>query len=93
MKSLIIVGTTLLSLAMAAPAGATALSHPDACRAQYPNANCLNTGPGNPFTGGAGPYARSHYPGLVPYGAYAAAPMAWEGPYVWGNGYAVGIGF
>ena len=90
MKSLIIVGTTFLSLALAAPAGATALSHPNACRAQYPNANCLNTGPGNPFTGGAGPYARSHYPMLAPYGAYAAAPMAWEGPYAWSNGYAWG---
>jgi hypothetical protein len=90
MKSLIILGTTLLSFALTAPAGAAALSHPDACRAIYPNANCLNTGPGNPYSGYAGLYARSNTPDLVPYGAYATAPFV---PYAWDDGYAVGIGY
>ena len=90
MRNLIIAGTTLLSFALAAPAGAAALSRPDACRAQYPNANCLNTGPGGPSYREGGYY--NAYRGYAPYGyrhgAFAAVPFGWENPYVaWGVGY------
>jgi hypothetical protein len=42
----------LLSSALAGPAMAQqAISHPANCAARYPNANCRNLGPGNPYTG------------------------------------------
>jgi hypothetical protein len=42
----------VLSTALAAPAMAQqAISHPANCEARYPNANCSNLGPGNPYTG------------------------------------------
>lgn len=42
----------VLSSALAGPAMAQqAISHPGNCEARYPNANCRNLGPGNPYTG------------------------------------------
>lgn len=42
----------ILSSALAGPAMAQqAISHPANCKARYPNANCTNLGPGNPYTG------------------------------------------
>ena len=42
----------ILSSALAGPVMAQqAISNPDACRQMYPNANCRNKGPGNPYTG------------------------------------------
>ena len=44
--------TLVLSSALAGPAMAQqAISHPANCEARYPNANCRNLGPGNPYTG------------------------------------------
>src|SRR5665213_1265876 len=48
----------VLSAALAGPAMAQqAISHPATCKARYPNANCENLGPGNPYTGS---YQRHH---------------------------------
>jgi hypothetical protein len=42
----------VMSSALAGPAMAQqAISHPANCEARYPNANCRNLGPGNPYTG------------------------------------------
>lgn len=42
----------ILSSALAGPAMAQqTISHPANCKARYPNANCSNLGPGNPYTG------------------------------------------
>jgi hypothetical protein len=42
----------ILSSALAGPAMAQhVVSHPGLCKQHYPNANCTNFGPGNPYTG------------------------------------------
>lgn len=54
MTKLGLLGTAavLLSSALAGPAMAQqVISHPANCEARYPNANCRNLGPGNPYTG------------------------------------------
>jgi hypothetical protein len=53
MRPLAIVGTAaLLASALAAPAGAQqVIYNPGYCAQFYPNANCQNKGPGNPYTG------------------------------------------
>lgn len=45
--------TFVLGAASAAPALAQAvIDYPGACAQLYPNANCQNLGPGNPYTDG-----------------------------------------
>jgi hypothetical protein len=53
MRQLAIVGAAaLLATALAAPAGAQqVIYNPGYCAQFYPNANCQNKGPGNPYTG------------------------------------------
>jgi hypothetical protein len=53
MRPLAIVGTAaLLASALVAPAGAQqVIYNPGYCAQFYPNANCQNKGPGNPYTG------------------------------------------
>ena len=59
----------------AAPALAQAvISEPGYCAFFYPNANCQNKGPGNPYTGSyvAGSYQPNYTDqGVYRYGAYA----------------------
>jgi hypothetical protein len=44
-------GAALLATALASPAEAQAvISEPGYCAQFYPNANCQNKGPGNPYT-------------------------------------------
>jgi hypothetical protein len=44
-------GAALLAVALAAPAAAQeVISEPGYCAQFYPNANCENKGPGNPYT-------------------------------------------
>ena len=44
--------TAILASALASPAMAQqVISNPGYCAQFYPNANCQNTGPGNPYTG------------------------------------------
>ncbi len=47
------------------------ISEPGYCAFFYPNANCQNKGPGNPYTGN---YQGT--PGYYGYGSYGAAPRA-----------------
>ena len=48
----LIVAAAILSVLGAAPALAQAvISEPGYCAFFYPNANCQNKGPGNPYTG------------------------------------------
>ena len=55
----------ILSAAIATPAAAQqVISEPGYCAFFYPNANCQNKGPGNPYTD---PYARRGF-----------APSAWS---------------
>jgi hypothetical protein len=51
---LTIFGTAaIVAAALASPAMAQqVISNPGYCAQFYPNANCQNTGPGNPYTGG-----------------------------------------
>ncbi|WP_454626920.1 hypothetical protein [Bradyrhizobium cenepequi] len=53
MRQLAIAGAAaLLATALAAPAGAQqVIYNPGYCAQFYPNANCQNKGPGNPYTG------------------------------------------
>ena len=45
----------ILCSVLAGPAMAQqVISNPGKCQAQYPNANCLNEGPGNPYTAAPG---------------------------------------
>ena len=47
-----LLGATAVLLVTAAPAMAQAvISEPGYCAQFYPNANCQNKGPGNPYTG------------------------------------------
>jgi ABC-type multidrug transport system permease subunit len=53
MKSLLIATTAAIATALASPALAQAvISEPGYCAQFYPNANCQNYGPGNPYTDG-----------------------------------------
>jgi hypothetical protein len=46
-------GATAILLAVTAPAAAQqVISEPGYCAQFYPNANCQNKGPNNPYTGG-----------------------------------------
>jgi hypothetical protein len=72
MKITVIAATALLAAAaIAAPASAQeVITNPGKCAQYYPNANCQNLGPGNPYTG-------SGYSGE--YGSYdRMGPMHWR---------------
>lgn len=56
-------------LALATPASAQhVISNPGWCAQFYPNANCQNTGPGNPYTSYGGRYAYGRQDAYVPRG-------------------------
>jgi len=59
MKLKLLFATVVLSLAATDPAFAPppVVDSPGKCAQQYPNANCQNFGPGNPYTGGERPMA------------------------------------
>ena len=53
MRTLRILGAAAALCAVGAPAMAQqVISEPGYCAQFYPNANCQNKGPGNPYTGG-----------------------------------------
>ena len=59
--------------ALAGPAGAQeVIYNPGYCAQFYPNANCQNKGPGNPYTGG---YRRSGW-----HNGYAQVVPRWDRP-------------
>ncbi|MEA2821824.1 MAG: hypothetical protein QOJ86_3828 [Bradyrhizobium sp.] len=68
-----ILAAALAAAALASPAGAQeVIYNPGYCAQFYPNANCQNKGPGNPYTGGG--YWRSGW-----HNGYAwAAPRPWR---------------
>ena len=71
----LIVAAAILSVLGAAPALAQAvISEPGYCAFFYPNANCQNKGPGNPYTDPN--YQRSHFATPGGYGdtTVVAAP-------------------
>jgi hypothetical protein len=56
-----LLGAALLATALASPATAQqVISEPGYCAFFYPNANCQNKGPGNPYTDG-GYYRNSNW--------------------------------
>jgi hypothetical protein len=70
MKSALIAAAALVAAAYAAPALAQAvIDNPGMCAQLYPNANCEDMGPGNPYTGGgyrgnwqnAEPFSKAHW--------------------------------
>jgi hypothetical protein len=66
-----ILGAALLAAALASPAKAQeVIYNPGYCAQFYPNANCQNKGPGNPYTGN---YRRGGW-----HNGYA-----WMGPRPW----------
>jgi|AmaraimetFIIA100_FD_contig_91_979494_length_602_multi_3_in_0_out_0_1 hypothetical protein len=57
-KLKLLFATVVLSLAATDPALAPpVVDSPGKCAQQYPNANCQDFGPGNPYTGGERPMA------------------------------------
>ena len=67
-----LLGAALLAAALASPAAAQeVIYNPGYCAQFYPNANCQNKGPGNPYTGS---YQRSGW-----HNGYAAMDRrAWR---------------
>jgi len=64
--------TAILLLAVTAPAAAQqVISEPGYCAQFYPNANCQNKGPNNPYTGG---YQRNVQNDGMPTGDQIVAP-------------------
>jgi hypothetical protein len=62
---------TVLAAALASSAGAQeVIYNPGYCAQFYPNANCQNKGPGNPYTGN---YYRGWHNGYA-----AMGPRAWR---------------
>jgi hypothetical protein len=71
MKRLISAAILTAAAALAAPAsGQEVIYNPGYCAQFYPNANCQNKGPGNPYTGGY--YRRGWHSG------YAAMAPRWQ---------------
>jgi hypothetical protein len=74
MSTIKLLGAAFVAVAVATPALAQAvISEPGYCAQFYPNANCQNKGPGNPYTDpnfyrgpGAGTWASSQTVGVVP---------------------------
>ena len=55
----------ILATAIASPVLAQqVIWEPGYCAQFYPNANCQNEGPGNPYTGSSGYYQRGGDPGM-----------------------------
>ena len=66
-----LLGAALVATALASPAAAQeVIYNPGYCAQFYPNANCQNKGPGNPYTGS---YRRAGW-----HNGYA-----WAGPRSW----------
>jgi hypothetical protein len=58
-------GVAILATAIASPVLAQqVIWEPGYCAQFYPNANCQNEGPGNPYTGSSGYYRRGMDPGM-----------------------------
>ena len=79
-----LLGAAAALAVIATPAMAQAvMGEPGYCAFYYPNANCLNKGPGNPYTD----------PNYPRYGnqAYANQARANQGYLVPGNGQTVGV--
>jgi len=63
MRTVLLLGAALIAAsALATPANAQAvIDNPAYCENFYPNANCQNLGPGNPYTGvPAGGWRNNH---------------------------------
>jgi len=72
MKRLISAAILAAGAALASPASAQeVIYNPGYCAQFYPNANCQNKGPGNPYTGGG--YRRGGW-----QGAHAAIGPRWH---------------
>jgi hypothetical protein len=66
-----ILAAAVLAAALTSPAGAQeVIYNPGYCAQFYPNANCQNKGPGNPYTGR---YYRGRHNGYA-----AMAPRTWR---------------
>lgn len=77
-KSGILVAAAVLASALASPAVAQQVVYnPGYCAQFYPNANCQNKGPGNPYTGS---YQRHTYRDQA-YRDRAWQGSAWQGSY------------
>jgi hypothetical protein len=75
MKLALLGFAALAAIALVTPVTAQeVITNPGKCAQYYPNANCQNLGPGNPYTGGG---YRAAYP---------AGAAAYRGG--WRNGYA-----
>ncbi len=61
LSAVAILATAIVSPVMAQQV----ISEPGYCAQFYPNANCQNKGPGNPYTGSSGYYQRGMDPGMV----------------------------
>jgi hypothetical protein len=71
MKTLVLLGAALVAAGLASPSLAQeVIYNPGYCAQFYPNANCQNKGPGNPYTGN---YRRGGW-----HNGYA-----WIGPRPW----------
>jgi hypothetical protein len=71
MKRLISAAILVAAAALATPASAQeVIYNPGYCAQFYPNANCQNKGPGNPYTGG---YYRGGW-----HRGYAAMAPRWQ---------------
>jgi hypothetical protein len=82
-KSAILAAAAVLASALATPAMAQqVIYNPGYCAQFYPNANCQNLGPGNPYTGG---YQQQTYGdqvyGRQVYRDQAYQDRAWRGSY------------
>jgi len=70
----LLVSVTILSVISFPAMAQQVISEPGYCAFFYPNANCQNKGPGNPYTGSyvAGSYQPNYTDqGVYRYGAYA----------------------
>ena len=77
-KSAMLAAAAVLASALATPAMAQqVIYNPGYCAQFYPNANCQNLGPGNPYTGG---YQQQTYSAPV-YQNQAYQDRAWRGSY------------
>ena len=69
----------ILSSVLVGPAMAQAvISNPGRCQAEFPNANCTNLGPGNPYTGTSRTYRRP--------ATYRSEQRGWNDHANWNNG-------
>jgi hypothetical protein len=62
-----LLGAALVAAALASPAKAQeVIYNPGYCAQFYPNANCQNKGPGNPYTGSYQRGWQNHYAAVGP---------------------------